>query len=176
MNELVFALCAAMPVLGMSNYRTEKACEYMPQIIKSSEKYRIDPEVMIGLIFVESSFHKNVVSSAGACGLTQIMPKYTGKITRKYSCDYLKRNPLESIDAGAKILRWWIDYHHKKNQAAKTKEKRSGAEVFKRALCSYNAGFRCSGKRPSKGGMRYSRKVLKKANLIKSKKNFHINN
>jgi len=174
MNELLLALCAAMPALGMSNYRTEKACEYTPQIIKSSKKHQIDPEVMIGLIFVESSFSKKVVSSAGACGLTQIMPKYTGKITRKYSCDYLKRNPLESIDAGAKILRWWIDYHHEKNQSSKAKEKKSDAEVFKRALCSYNAGFRCSGKRPSKGGMRYSRKVLRKANIIKEKKNLYL--
>ena len=174
MSGLVFALCAALPVLGMTSYKTEKACKYTPQIIKSSNEQRIDPEVMIGLIFVESSFLRKVVSSAGACGLTQIIPKYTGKITKKYSCDYLKRNPLESIDAGAKILRWWIDWHTE-NQLKRSKNY-TKEEILKRALCSYNAGFRCSGKRPSKGGMRYSRKVLKKAELIKSKKKLYLSN
>tara|TARA_B100001057_G_C22805926_1_gene933429 strand:+ start:822 stop:1280 length:459 start_codon:yes stop_codon:yes gene_type:complete len=150
----------------------KKACKYTPQIVESSKNHRIEPEIMIGLIFVESSFHRKVESSAGACGLTQIIPKYTGKITKKYSCDYLKRNPLESIDAGAKILRWWIDWHTE-NQL---KKKYAKEDILKRALCSYNAGFRCSGKRPSKGGMRYSLKVLKKAKLIKIQKKSYLSN
>ena len=133
----------------------------MPQIVESASEHKIKPEILVSLIFVESSFGRKAVSSAGACGLTQVMPIYTGKYSpvRKYSCDQLK-NPYLSIKVGAKILKWWIDYH-------------GGDLNLEHALCSYNAGFRCGkdAKKPSKGGMRYARKVLDKAKLIKSKKN-----
>jgi len=166
MSEIVIALCMAVPVLGMSNYKNKKACDYMPQIVKSAEKYKIEPELLVSLIFVESSFKRKAVSKAGACGLTQVIPKYTGgpALKKKLTCDQLK-NPRTSIKSGSKILAWWIKYHNGN---------------LERALCSYNAGFRCSYKknrkgkivkRPSKHGMRYARKVLNRANLIKSKKN-----
>ena len=138
----------------------------MPQIVESAENHRIKPEILISLIFVESSFKRKAVSKAGACGLTQVMPKYTGgpALRKKLTCKQLK-NPRTSIKAGSKILAWWISYHNGN---------------LKRALCGYNAGFRCSyrknknGKivrRPNKYGMRYARKVLDRANLIKIKKN-----
>ena len=135
----------------------------MPQIVKSAKKHKIKPETLVSLIFVESSFGKKAVSPKGACGLTQVMPKYTGKYSpvKKYSCNQLK-NPYTSIRAGSKILRWWINYHD---------------GDLKRALCSYNAGFRCGIKRKkvSKHGMRYANKVLEKASLIKDKKNQLLN-
>lgn len=160
MNELVALLCISISSLGMSDYQNKKACQYMPQIVKSSKKHNIKPEILVSLIFVESSFRKKVVSHAGACGLTQVMPIYTGKYSpvRKYSCDQLK-NPYTSIKAGTKILRWWIDYH--------------GGDL-KRALCSYNAGFRCGKNKKrkiSKLGMKYAEKVISRARLIISEKN-----
>lgn len=128
----------------------------MPQIIESAEKYKIEPEILISLIFVESSFDRKAVSSKGACGLTQVMPIYTGKYSpvRKYSCNQLK-NPYTSIKAGAKIFKWWINYHDGN---------------LERALCSYNAGFRCGKKRKkvSKYGMKYAEKVLKYTKILKS--------
>ena len=135
----------------------------MPQIVESAQKHKIKPELLVGLIFVESSFRKKVVSHMGACGLTQVMPIYTGKYSpvRKYSCEQLKR-PYTSIKVGAKILEWWINYHD---------------GDIERALCGYNAGFRCGKRRKkvSKHGMRYADKVLEKAKLIKAKKNQFLN-
>ena len=158
MNELVVLLCISISSLGMSDYRNKKACKYIPEIISSASKHNIEPEILISLIFVESSFHRKAVSHAGACGLTQVMPKYTGKITRKYTCEQLK-NPKTSIRAGAKILSWWIKYHD---------------NDLKKALCSYNAGFRCGKNKKrkiSKHGMKYAEKVLRKSKLILDKKN-----
>ena len=160
MIDSLLALCITVQVLGMSDYREKKACDYMPQIIKSSKIHDIKPEIIVALIFVESSFNRKSVSRMNACGLTQVIPKYTGRITKAYSCSQLK-NPKTSIKAGTKILRWWIDYH--------------GGNV-KRALCSYNAGFRCSSKRPSRGGMKYAKKVLEKSRLLEAKKNQLISN
>lgn len=163
MGELILALCLSVPSLGMSTYKNKKACQYMPQIVKSAKKHEIKPEILVSLIFVESSFRRKAVSNKGACGLTQVMPIYTGKYSpvKKYSCDQLK-NPYTSIRAGSKILRWWINYHN---------------GDLKRALCSYNAGFRCGIKRKkvSKYGMKYASKVLERANLIETKKNQFLN-
>jgi len=164
MESLVLYLCMAVTSLGLSNYQNKKACQYMPQIAKSAKKHGIKPEILVSLIFVESSFRRKAVSNKGACGLTQVMPEYTGKYSpvKKYSCDQLK-DPYTSIRAGSKILRWWINYH--------------GGDL-KRALCSYNAGFRCGKNKKrkiSKLGMKYSRKVLEKAKLIEAKKNQFLN-
>ena len=156
MSEFILSICIATQAFGMSDYRNKKACQYMPQIIESAEKYKIEPEILISLIFVERSFDRKAVSSKGACGLTQVMPIYTGKYSpvRKYSCNQLK-NPYTSIKAGAKIFKWWINYHDGN---------------LERALCSYNAGFRCGKKRKkvSKYGMKYAEKVLKHTKILKS--------
>lgn len=163
MTTTSIVLCAAIEILGMSSYKEARACKYMPTIVEHAQKAEISPELLISLIFVESSFSPRAVSSAGACGLTQVMPKYTGGIAikKKYTCEQLK-NPKTSISAGATIFKWWKKHH-------------SGKLLH--ALCGYNAGFRCSYKknkkgkivkRPNKHGMRYAHKVLKlQAQLVK---------
>ena len=134
----------------ISPSREKSICQWMPTVIKSAEENNLEPTLLAALITVESGWRHKIVSSANACGLTQVIPKYTGKITRKYTCKQLK-NPYASIPAGAKILKWWIDYHK--------------GDVS-RGLCGYAAGFRCAGKKPLKAGMRYSKKVLSQKQKI----------
>ena len=134
----------------LSNKQEARVCKLMPTVIKQANKNKLEPTLLAALITVESGWRPKIVSHADACGLTQVIPKYTGKITRKYTCDQLK-NPYTSIRAGAKILKWWIDYHN--------------GDVS-RGLCGYAAGFRCSGKKPLKAGMRYSKKVLSQKQKI----------
>ena len=149
---LIFA--SGPPNFWLSEHRQDLICKQAPTVIEESEKNNLDPSLLLALITVESNWKRTAVSSANACGLTQVIPKYTGRITKKYTCNQLKR-PKTSIQAGAKILRWWIDYHD--------------GDVT-RGLCGYNAGFRCGKKRkrPIKGGIRYARKVLKMQKTIKS--------
>ena len=140
----------------------------MPAIVEHAQRVEIAPELLISLIFVESSFLPRVVSPAGACGLTQVIPKYTGGIAikKKYTCEQLKK-PKTSISAGATIFKWWKEHH-------------DGKILY--ALCGYNAGFRCKitkkRQKPNKHGMRYARKVMrihsqlvKETNRIRSEKN-----
>ena len=47
-----------------------------PLIVQSSDRYNLDPLLLAALIRQESSYRSTVVSSAGAVGLTQIMPRY----------------------------------------------------------------------------------------------------
>ena len=143
------------PDFWLSEHRQQLVCKQAPTVISESVKNNIDPSLLLALITVESNWKRTAVSSANACGLTQVIPKYTGQITKKYTCNQLK-NPKTSIKAGAKILSWWIKYHN---------------GDITRGLCGYNAGFRCGKKRkrPSKGGMRYAKKVLEIQKIILDK-------
>jgi soluble lytic murein transglycosylase-like protein len=142
----------AITSLGLSSTQQKRACKYMPLIVEQSIKHNIDPSVAVSMIFIESSFNPWVVSHAGACGLTQIIPKYTGKYSpvRKYTCNQLK-NPYISIRAGLKILKYLAQ---------------NAEGDMDRALCSYNAGVRgCrrGWKNPSiMGYVKRARKAQKK--------------
>ena len=162
----LFSLCSVFSSgdFWLSEYRKKTVCSSEKYLEIAERENGIKKSLMAALIYVESGWKKTIVSSAGACGLTQVIPKYTGgpAIRKKYTCDQLKI-PKNSILAGSKILSWWIDYHDGN---------------LERALCGYNAGFRCGHIkkpkiRPNKYGMRYARKVLriqKKIELMRQKK------
>ena len=139
------ALCAAMTSAKMP--RAKYACTHTKQIVKECKKHNIDPIVFVSLIHVESNWRPHVVSYANACGLTQVIPKYS----RGYTCQQLKK-PKTSIKVGARILGYWLNKYAKGN--------------YYTALCGYNAGFRCKGKKPIKHGMQYAKKVMKMATRI----------
>ena len=146
MNGMTAAvLCAAMISAGVP--RAKYACKHTPQIVSESKKHRFDPIVFVALIHVESNWLPHVVSYANACGLTQVIPKYS----RGYTCKQLK-TPKTSIKVGSRIFGYWLNKYSKGN--------------YYTALCAYNAGFRCKGKRPNKWGMRYAKKVMKMATRI----------
>ena len=135
-------LCTIVMALGMPN--SDVACKYMDVVVEASEHYELEPELLISLIHHESRWTPGAVSSSGACGLTQVLPKYTKN--PKLSCKQLK-NPQTSIWAGAKALDYWVH--------------RYGRGRIETGLCGYFAGFRCKGENKSAGGVRYSRKVRK---------------
>lgn len=138
-------LCAAVLSLGLPN--GDFACENMDTVIEAAAKTNVKPEVMVALIHYESRWTPTAVSKANACGLTQVLPRYTGgravgnpKLTCKQLFD-----PTTSIWAGARVLSYFTH--------------RYGRGSYKTGLCAYLAGFRCKGKTPNKSGVRYSRKV-----------------
>ena len=155
----------------LSDYRIKTVCDNSDYLIQESERNGLDPLLLSSLIFVESGWKKTAVSGADACGLTQVIPKYTGKITKKYTCQQLK-NPRVSIATGAKILKWWIDYHRSKiTQNKKNKMSPEDIENYSltRGLCGYNAGFRCHGLNPNRAGIRYAKKILSLRERLKTR-------
>lgn len=50
-----------------------------PMIVQSAERHDVDPLLVAAVIRQESSYRSQVVSSAGAVGLTQVMPRYWQK-------------------------------------------------------------------------------------------------
>ena len=140
-------LCIAVLNMGMPN--GEFACEYMEEVVEAAEINGIEAATLISLIYYESRWKPTAVSRRGACGLTQVLPKFTRN--PRLTCQQLK-NPHTSIYAGAHALGRWME---------KPKYTRA------RALCAYNAGYSCGKRyRQSHGGWRYSKKVRKYAKKI----------
>jgi soluble lytic murein transglycosylase-like protein len=73
--------------------------DYEALIEQAAARNGVDPSVLHGLIQQESDFDPNATSSAGATGLTQLMP---GTATSLGVADPL--NPAESIEGGARYL------------------------------------------------------------------------
>ena len=145
---LCAAIIASSGVFGVGG--KDRACKHSRQVVEASSKYKLDPYLLTALIQVESNWKSHVVSPAGACGLTQVVHKYS-----KYNCKQLK-NPKISIWEGAKKLNYWIYKYGKGN--------------LKIGLCGYNAGFRCKGKSAIKSGLTYARKVVTMSNRLKRRK------
>jgi len=93
---------------------------YEDLINSAASKYGIDPAVLKGLIKQESGFNPNAGSSAGAQGLTQLMP---GTASAMGVTDL--HDPAQSIDGGAHYLKMQLD--------------RFGGD-YSKALAAYNAG------------------------------------
>lgn len=72
---------------------------YDPLIEQAAARNGLDPALLHGLIEQESAFDPNATSSAGAAGLTQLMP---GTASSMGVANPL--NPAESIEGGARYL------------------------------------------------------------------------
>ncbi|HEX2650514.1 MAG TPA: transglycosylase SLT domain-containing protein [Burkholderiales bacterium] len=66
----------------------------------------LDPQLVLGLIEVESGFRKYATSSAGARGLMQVMPFWTSVFKRPRDNLYARRL---NIRYGCVILRYYLD-------------------------------------------------------------------
>ena len=89
------------------------------EIDAAAQRYGLDPALLKGLIRQESGFDARAQSSAGALGLTQLMPSTAASL----GVDPL--DPAQAIDGGARYLRQQLD--------------RFGGDPAK-ALAAYNAG------------------------------------
>ena len=146
-------LCAAILAIGMP--RAEYACGHMNSVVKYAEEYNIDPVVLTALIYVESRWNPTAESRSGACGLSQVIPKWSRKFGY-VSCRQLKEDPDMAIKKGAQILNHWIHKYGRGNTSI--------------GLCGYNSGYRCRGKNRinNKKGVRYARLVLQMHRKIRS--------
>ena len=159
-------ICSVLLSSGM--YNAEIACKHMDTVVEAAQENNIPVEILHALIYTESSWKPTAVSRAGACGLTQVMPKYTGgKSTGgvKYTCKQLTSDPRLSIKVGAKIYRYWLTNYAR---CRSSKCRRHHHEI---ALCGYNAGYRCKGETPIKSGVNYAKTVLWRAKKLTYKIN-----
>ena len=72
---------------------------YAPLIEQAAARYGLDPSLLSGLIEQESGFDPTASSSAGALGLTQLMPSTAASLGVSEPL-----NPAQSIEGGARYL------------------------------------------------------------------------
>jgi len=139
--------CAAYISLSLPN--ADVACKHMEVVVKSAEIHDVDTSIMISLIYVESRWTPTARSTSNACGLTQVLPKYSAgfrnRFGSKLTCQQLF-NPVTSIKRGTKILEYYLKRYRRN---------------YRRSLCAYNAGWtRCQKTQGTHKGYRYAHKVL----------------
>ena len=105
---------------GYSKRKT--ACDkYSSTIAEVAKKYDLEPELVMGVVKVESGFNPQCKSRVGAAGMMQVMPR-TGKHMK---CDSDLHDPEINIDCGCRVLRRYLDRY-------------DGNIIY--ALSAYNAG------------------------------------
>jgi len=142
-----FLICIA--ALSLNLHNSEVICEYSQVIEEESRKNNLKPSLIVAVGVVESRWTPSARSHANACGIMQVLPKYSKKFGNKgrnLTCKELK-DPVTSIKVGTKILNFWYHKYSKRNKTI--------------ALCGYNAGFRCKGENKNKQGLKYAKAVLK---------------
>ena len=144
----LFSICLLFQEhFELNKYQQANVCSIEHTIRVEASKNNIKPELLAAVVFVESSFYPRVTSSAGACGLTQVIPKWTGGPETKgikYTCQQLK-DPETSIRVGAQILSYNIRVYGKGNE--------------NKGLCFYNAGTKCITKKGYYKRLFYVKKV-----------------
>lgn len=109
--------------------------EYKDEIIKSSEEYHVDRNLIAAVIYTESHFNPNAGSGAGAKGLMQLMPSTARGVARNIGMsDYADSkifDPAINIRLGTAYLRSAID------------SRDGNIDV---ALSNYNGGPRVAGR------------------------------
>ena len=152
------ALCAIISSsFGLTEPGNRRACSYVPEIIAQAKNNNIEPTLLVSVIMVESAFRPRVVSIAGACGLTQVVPKWTGGPEtkyKKYTCSQLK-DPKTAIRVGAQMLSYSIRVYGKGN--------------LDTGLCVYNAGTICLKSQKYVRRLYYTKKVKSYKTIIDDK-------
>lgn len=95
---------AATPTATPAAWQPEAAqgsagSQYDAMIEAAAARNNVDPAILHGLIQQESGFNPNAQSSAGASGLTQLMPGTASSLGVSNPL-----NPAESIEGGARYL------------------------------------------------------------------------
>ncbi len=87
----------------------EERLEFLTTLHWEASRAGVDPQLMLGVIQVESGFRKYAVSPVGARGYTQVMPFWVKTIgNSNHNLFQLRTN----LRYGALILRHYIDIEH----------------------------------------------------------------
>ncbi len=77
---------------------------YDTLIAEACEQYQVDDDLVKLVIYCESGFNPNAISSRGAIGLMQLMPETAERLNVKNP-----RDPRENIFGGVKFLRYLLN-------------------------------------------------------------------
>jgi len=122
--KMAFLLCLSLITTDakLAPGGKELACSISADAWNITEPINMDAIEIYSLIIVESRWNKKAISNSNACGLTQVLPKYSN-----YTCNELML-PLISLQASVESLAYWL-------------ERAKGDKRL--ALCGYSHGNSC---------------------------------
>ena len=125
---LVFTLLFACIFLSLVylTFSLVYPVKYLEQIKPYSHKYNVSTPLVLGVIKAESSFNEKTISSAGACGLMQLMPTTAEYIASKIS--YSKKIDLFDPNCNIALGVAYISYLQNRFSDLDS------------VICAYNAG------------------------------------
>ena len=103
--------------------------QYAEYIKTYSEKYGVPEQIILAVIKTESGFESDAVSSAGAVGIMQIMPKTFDWITRDILSENLDTGLLYSPETNIKYGTYLLSYLY--NEYG----------IWETCFAAYNAGI-----------------------------------
>ena len=132
-------LCAAAYSFDKTDTKSQwiNICSNMDHVLEYSTSLDVKPVSLIVLTWHESRWRYGSRSEVGACGIAQVVPKYTRP---RVSCRSLQ-DPEVGLLYGAKALRQWLN---------------TTDNNLTRAYCHYNCGNECFDQ-----GLDYARDVMR---------------
>lgn len=103
--EWLSAMADALPRRNLPTFI--ERMDVLNTVRYEAQRAGLEPELMLGLIQVESGFRRHAVSSAGARGLTQVMPFWTSLIGGGDPNELFQMRA--NIRYGSVILRHYLD-------------------------------------------------------------------
>lgn len=106
------------------------ALPYRNLVQAECAQYDLDEALVLSVIFQESRFRREALSSAGAVGLMQIMPQTATWIAEHMAVENFQINQLKEPEANISMGTWylsWLDQQFDGNRAL--------------VLAAYNAGI-----------------------------------
>jgi soluble lytic murein transglycosylase-like protein len=88
-----------------------KARHIVHEAIRNAERHRLEPELILALIAVESTFKERAVSRVGARGLMQVMPRSHPDKVREIGGSHQLFDPSKNIHVGSRVLVKYLNAH-----------------------------------------------------------------
>lgn len=103
-NQIISNISSDSNVVEVTNSNLTQKEQIEDAVKKASQKYGVNENLIKAVIKTESNFNPNVVSSAGAKGLMQIMPSNFKNLGITNPFDI-----YENINGGTKLLKEYMD-------------------------------------------------------------------
>ena len=110
--SLCLFACSAPPAARPINIKlppSDRVAAVLPLVQRSAARHKVPPELVLGVIRVESNFRPLARSRVGARGLMQLMPRTAASLARRLDWeDYDIVDPAFNIEAGTAFLAYLL--------------------------------------------------------------------
>ena len=86
-----------------------KARRIVVEAVRNGQRHQLEPELILAIIAIESTFNERAVSRAGARGLMQVMPRYHRDKVREIGGTQALFDPAKNIHTGSRILAKYLN-------------------------------------------------------------------